>query len=155
MSEKSHRLSRKTLNFHKKRKETWFPDVSVHKTIGTRYLSNGRGAQHLHARCGGFNFPLCSVFQMTKYGSITSCDACAQQAKVVYFSAVLSHPLPSGSCHGGVYESSTTSGKRVDRMNCIFMQAECDLPKVVPMNTCKDGARVPRDYVTTQKRIVI
>ena len=32
------------------------------------------------------------------------------------------------------------------------MQAECDLPKVVPMNTCKDGAR---DYVTTQKRIVI
>ena len=32
------------------------------------------------------------------------------------------------------------------------MQAECDLTKVVPMNTCKDGAR---DYVTTQKRIVI
>ena len=36
-------------------------------------------------RCGGFNFPLCSVFRKTKYGSITSCDACAQQAKVVHF----------------------------------------------------------------------
>ena len=34
-------------------------------------------------RCGGFNFPPCSVFRMTKYGDITSCDACAQQAKVV------------------------------------------------------------------------
>ena len=34
-------------------------------------------------RCRGFNFPPCSVFRITKYGNITSCDTCAQQAKVV------------------------------------------------------------------------
>ena len=36
-------------------------------------------------RCGGFNFPPCSVFRITKHGYITSCDACAQQSKIVHF----------------------------------------------------------------------
>ena len=38
--------------------------------------------------CGGLGAPAVSELQITKYGSITSCRACAHQAKVVDFSAV-------------------------------------------------------------------
>ena len=62
-------------------------------------------------------------------------------------------PLPSGSCHGGVHESSTTSGKRVDRMSCFIMQAECDLPKVVPMNTCKEWGKRLCEYTEKNRNI--
>ena len=73
--------------------------------------------------CGGFNFPPCSVFRITKYGYITSCDACAQQSKIVAWVS-LGHPCLYSPVAVMPASTSTTSGERVDRyerQNFIFL----------------------------------